>query len=61
MCHQLTPQRTFEIQPVSTVMQNQLDFDYDDRWTMTIAVAAWTVGFHILTALALRFISHLKR
>ena len=47
--------------PISTLMSSYLGFDYDARWTMTIVVACWMVGFHILTHLSLAFVNHLQR
>ena len=37
------------------------DFDYGNRWTMVFVLVGWCVGFHILTALCLAYINHLKR
>merc|ERR1719238_1737923 len=49
------------VQTVSDFMEQQLGYVFDDRWLMTIGAACFIVGTHFLMALALRYISHLKR
>ena len=46
---------------VSALMESYLGFNYDNRWVMTWGLLAFIAGFHIITALALAFINHLKR
>jgi hypothetical protein len=36
-------------------------FNYDERWIFTLTTAMFAVGYRLLTMLATRYISHLKR
>lgn len=50
-----------QVRTISDFMSEQLGFVYEDRWLMTLGAFAWMIGLHLIMALALRFISHLKR